>query len=61
MVYLGVPWSWQQQAEPELHRHYGWSLAIDLKRELGEDYYVEYGGREIHDDHAFMKQLKDLR
>jgi len=43
------------QADWDLHSKYAWSLAIDLKRELGEDYYVEFRGREIHDDIKFLK------
>ena len=46
----------RQAADWELHSLYAWGLAIDLKRELGEDYYVEYGGREIHDDPAYMRK-----
>lgn len=43
-----------RQADWELLGLYGWALAIDLKRELGDDYYVEYRLREIHDDIAYL-------
>jgi len=31
-------------------------LAVDLKRLLGDDYYIEFGGREIHDDRQYLQE-----
>ena len=54
---LSIPEDEEKHADWDLHESYAWSLAIDLKRELGDDYYVEFGGREIHDDIKFLKQI----
>ena len=50
--------SWNGHEEPDgiLISAYKLSLAIDLKRVLGDDYYVECSGREIHDDKAYLRQ-----
>ena len=53
------PWNKTPGLDAELWRAYGFSLAIDLKRVLGDDYYVEYGGREIHDDREFLLQWRN--
>jgi hypothetical protein len=50
------PWKETPGLDSELWRAYAFSLAIDLKRVLGDDYYVEYGGREIHDDLKYLRQ-----
>jgi len=49
-----------RQADPFLFGAYAWSLAIDLKRELGEDFYVECGRREIHDDVKYLEERRRL-
>ncbi len=49
-----------RQADPFLFGAYAWSLAIDLKRELGEDFYVEYHRREIHDDVRYLVERRRL-
>ncbi len=49
------PWNGTPGFDTELFRAYGFSLAIDLKRVLGDDFYVEYGGREIHDDREYVR------
>lgn len=50
------PWKETPGLDSELWRAYAFSLAIDLKRTLGDDYYVEYGGREIHNDLEYLRQ-----
>jgi hypothetical protein len=35
---------------------YGLSLAVDLKRVLGEGYYVEWRRREVVDDRARLRR-----
>jgi hypothetical protein len=54
---LSIPEDEEKHADWDLHELYAWSLAIDLNRELGDDYYVEVGGREMHDDIKFLKQI----
>ena len=49
------PWRDTPGLDGELFRAYAFSLAADLKRVLGDDYYIEYGDREIHDDRDFLK------
>lgn len=53
--------SWNGSPEPddELFSAYEFALAIDLKRFLGNDYYVECRGREIHDDREYLRAAKD--
>jgi hypothetical protein len=57
---LSDPFNRHAQVDWDLLELYGWSLAIDLKRELGDGYYVEYKGREIHDDIAYTRKLRSL-
>lgn len=49
------PWSSRLRWDADLYGAYALSLAINLKRFLGDDYYVEYHGREIHDDRAYLR------
>jgi hypothetical protein len=48
--------SWKGHETPDkaLLGAYELSLAMDLKRFLGDDYYIECQGREIHDDRAYL-------
>jgi hypothetical protein len=55
------PWNGLPRVDSELFEAYGRSLAIDLKCVLGDDYYVEFGGREIHDDYAYLRELKSKK
>jgi len=55
------PWKATPGLDAELWHAYGFSLAIDLKRVLGDDYYVEYGSREIHDDREYLQEWRKKR
>lgn len=55
---LDEPWRSSEKKDSELYRAYALSLAIDLKRVLGGDYYIECGGREIHDDRAYLREKR---
>jgi hypothetical protein len=50
------PWNGWPGPDNHLFEAYGLALAIDLKRVLGDDYYVEYGDREIHDDREYLQE-----
>jgi hypothetical protein len=50
------PWNSSPGLDGELFHAYGLSLAVDLKRLLGDDYYIEFGGREIHDDRQYLQE-----
>jgi len=45
------PWQTRDAEEDYLMDAYVLSLAMDLKRVLGPDYYVEVAGKEIHHDY----------
>jgi len=49
-------WNGHEEPDEDLVRAYKLSLAIDLKRVLGDDYYVECSGREIHDDRTYLQR-----
>lgn len=51
------PWNGHEKQDAELLAAYQLSLGVDLKRVLGDDYYVECSGREIHDDLLYMKRV----
>jgi len=50
------PWNGSPEPDGKLFHSYGFSLATDLKRVLGDDYYIEYGDREIHDDREYLQE-----
>lgn len=49
-------WNGHERPDKPLIAAYELSLAIDLKRILGDDYYIECQGREIHDDRAYLRK-----
>jgi hypothetical protein len=51
------PWRSRVGVDSELYLAYAMSLAVDLKRHLGEDYYVECNGIEVHDDRAYLLKV----
>lgn len=51
-------WNGGAEFDDELFHAYALSLAIDLKRFLGDDYYIEYRNREIHDDREYLRAAK---
>ena len=53
------PWQNTPGLDGELFRAYALSLAVDVKRVLGDDYYIEYAGREIHDDRQFLRDTHE--
>lgn len=61
--WLGSSESWSGQETPDkiLLGAYELSLAIDLKRFLGDDYYIECQGREIHDDRAYLRKANSKK
>lgn len=50
-------WKTSPGYDSQLYFAYAMSLAIDLKRFLGDLYYVECNGREVHDDRAYLNAL----
>jgi hypothetical protein len=50
------PWNSREGVDSALYSAYAMSLAIDLKRHLGDNYYIECNGREIHDDRAYLER-----
>ena len=52
------PWKRRELVDDQLFEAYGLSLAIDLKRVLGHDYYIEFRRREIHDDCEFLQNQR---
>jgi len=51
------PWNRHETQDDPLIAAYKMSLGIDLKRVLGDNYYVECSGREIHDDLEYLKRV----
>lgn len=51
--------SWHNHVEwdQELLDAYAFSLATDLKRFLGDQYYIEYKDREVHDDLHYLQKV----
>ncbi len=54
------PWRSVVGIDTDLYSAYAMSLAIDLKRFLGKDYYIECNGREVHDDCAYLREIHDM-
>lgn len=48
------PWKTTPGYDSQLYFAYAMSLAIDSKRFLGDSFYVECNGREVHDDRAYL-------